>query len=125
MSAASSVFEVNTDILKAAKFLANSKTAPAPAQQVAESLLAGKLDLRRPDTPQTFDQLTARLKVSRMRHIVRNEPLNSIRWVDLALAHVIVGDLAKAEQALRVALSAYPGQQTCSSRRDSILGAEG
>lgn len=42
------------------------------------------------------------------RALVRREPRNAVRWVDLALAEVNLGELHRAERSMRVALQLQP-----------------
>lgn len=49
-----------------------------------------------------------RERVATNRRILREEPRNAIRWVDLALAHLALGNVETSERALRVALALSP-----------------
>ena len=93
--------------LQAAKFLAYDESAPPAARSISHSILSPKV-VEPLDTDPVFDEQTARQRAYLMRSITRSEPLNAIRWIDLALMHVNLGALTKAESEVKIALRLEP-----------------
>jgi tetratricopeptide (TPR) repeat protein len=67
-----------------------------------------------PDAPRDSDREDADVghraqrRVASLRAIVRREPRNAVRWVDLGREYLVLGLLEQAEKCLRVALSLQP-----------------
>jgi tetratricopeptide (TPR) repeat protein len=61
----------------------------------------------------TFDVrvLDHRERVADLRSILAREPRNTVRWVDLALEHLALGNYQKSHQAMRVALDLSPNDR--------------
>lgn len=65
------------------------------------------------EEPETFDDEEEhwRARARNDRLILRREPRNPIRWTDLALAHINLGNQSEAEAAMRVAVSLAPSNR--------------
>jgi Flp pilus assembly protein TadD len=50
----------------------------------------------------------SRERIGSLRSALRAEPRNSLRWVDLAREHLILGDVDKSNKAMRIALNLAP-----------------
>jgi len=93
---------------EAARFLmARNSEAPLAAREVAQRILATEegdvqprvvVDVSLPHADQIFDRIRL------MRSRLRNEPRNSILWVELARAYALVGLEGKAEKAMDIAV---------------------
>lgn len=60
------------------------------------------------DSGPLFNEREFRERVGFMRAILRREPRNSIRWADLALSYVGLGQMEQAERAIGIALNLAP-----------------
>lgn len=86
----------------------------------AESMVMNlKDDLRRLESSKRHDALPVvidrdesfdawRTRVKRCRIVLRQEPRNALRWTDLALAHVTLGNIEAAERSLLIAHGLSP-----------------
>ena len=45
------------------------------------------------------------MRVARLRRIVRRQPRDALHWLDLALAHTVLGNAAPARKAITIAIS--------------------
>ena len=79
-------------------YVLRQKTLSGVIRKIAESRLAGLV--KPSDDYKTL--------VALHRKALKDNPRNGIRWVELARLHLILGDKAKAERALRIALSLNP-----------------
>jgi tetratricopeptide (TPR) repeat protein len=46
-----------------------------------------------------------RERIARLRRIVRRQPRSALQWLDLALAHTVLGNLRQAQKAINVAMA--------------------
>lgn len=96
----------------AARYLVERPWAGRNSVAMAEALL------REPTSRDPFtasglvETYGARIKrLSRLRVIVRSEPRNAVRWVDLALAHTGLGQKEKAAREISIALAVGPSSR--------------
>jgi Flp pilus assembly protein TadD len=116
--------EVTPDVLSAATLLEQDESATEVSRQLAHWMVAGQPhDADDVDEGASIDLERMRRRVTRMRGIVRAEPRNVIRRVDLALAHLNLGAVTKAERELEVALQLAPDNRYVlrSAARLSVL----
>ena len=66
-----------------------------------------------PEEPEALgdDEAHWRARAHNDRAILRREPRNPIRWTDLALAHINLGNQNEAESALRIAVQLAPSNR--------------
>jgi tetratricopeptide (TPR) repeat protein len=97
---------------RAARLVRTTPDAGAAAQSLADHVL-GDLpaidDVVRAAEP--FDQRTARARAREMRRILREQPRNAVRWVDLALVHVNLGQLTHATREMEFATKLAPNNR--------------
>lgn len=74
--------------------------------EVAERLVAG--ERMRRDSVQDVQETDSRARIRTLRDVLAREPRNAVRWVDLARSYAILGQLAKAERAMEVAVRLAP-----------------
>lgn len=96
-------------VTQAARLVRDIPDAGPAAQSLADHIL-GDLpaidDVVRAAEP--FDEQTARARAREMRRILKEQPRNAVRWTDLALVHVNLGQLAKARHEMDIAVRLAP-----------------
>lgn len=100
---------LDDDIAAASEFVKQSSKASPVLHEVASRSVA-PADAGSIGDP-SFDRASARHRVHVMKAITKREPLNAVRWVDLALAHVNLGELRAADRELKVALQLAPSNR--------------
>jgi tetratricopeptide (TPR) repeat protein len=96
-------------VTEAAWLVRELPDAGRAAQSLADHVL-GDLpamdDVARAAEP--FDEQTARARAHEMRRILREQPRNAVRWTDLALVHVNLGQLVQARHEMEIATRLAP-----------------
>jgi tetratricopeptide (TPR) repeat protein len=96
-------------VSEAARLVRGIPDAGPAAQSLADHVL-GDLpaidDVARAAEP--FNEQTARARAREMRRILRDQPRNAVRWTDLALVHVNLGQLAQARREMDIAARLAP-----------------
>ncbi len=91
--------------IDAAHYLLATPGAPSNARDLARALLGEGLhrtaEIDKPELD--FDAIRGRAR--ELRRIIKAESRNAVRWVDLALAHTVLGHPRQAERELRTALA--------------------
>jgi tetratricopeptide (TPR) repeat protein len=86
----------------------------------AGSAVQGLADLVLGDIPaiddvaravEPFGEQSARARAREMRRILRDQPRNAVRWTDLALVHVNLGQLAQARREMEIATRLAPNNR--------------
>jgi tetratricopeptide (TPR) repeat protein len=98
------VGKVTDEAIRAAHYVMAQQEAPTPVVFLAESLLAGEQTTNDAQLSEATDE-ARRERVSRLKSILRREPRNSVRWVDLAWVYTALGQPLSAEHAMRIALN--------------------
>lgn len=86
--------------------------AGSAAQSLADHVLGDVPaidDVARAAEP--FNEQTARARAREMRRILREQPRNAVRWTDLALVHVNLGQLAQARHEMEIAARLAPNNR--------------
>ncbi len=98
-------------VQQAARFLVD-RNVDLEVISIAKRVLSGRSGVPNPTNPISFDPDLARVQIraeiNRLKFRVRQYPKNAVAWIDLARLYVAIGQTAKAEQAIRVAISLAP-----------------
>lgn len=102
----------DAEAVAAARFIGSEKGSSDAQRYLARWFLTPNDDsISIEENTGTFNTEQARARVKRMRGIVRAEPLNAVRWVDLALSHLNLGAIEAAEREVMIALQIAPGNR--------------
>ena len=97
------------DVRDAAQLVRGMADAGAAAQSLVDHIL-GDIppmdDVVRAAEP--FDEQTARARARDMKRILNEQPRNAVRWTDLALVHVNLGQLSQARHEMDIATRLAP-----------------
>lgn len=101
--------ESDMSVTRAARLVLESE-APPSSKEMARHVL-GTATIGSVKDRSAMADINWRGRANTARRIVRSEPDNAIRWVDLSLAHVNLGELDKAFRELTIAQSLSPGNR--------------
>lgn len=98
------------DATEAAKFvLSEDSGASTPARDIARRILTpGDVVEDESITYSTYNREVVSKRVRVLRLLSQEQPHNPIVWMDLALSYSTVGELRKADRAVKVAVSLAP-----------------
>lgn len=102
VAAAALVLGVPERARDAARFILSSECSPTAAlRHLAQHVLS-------PTDPSEEDRGQPSVRIRLLRAIVREDPRNAIRWVDLAREYAILGLLEKSKFAMKVGINLAP-----------------
>lgn len=101
--------EADERVRTAAAELANASSEVARNLSNAVLGIAGR-QADHAEAP-TMSRSVTMLRIRKLKEIVERDPRNALAWVDLALAQTVLGNVAAAEQPIRISLAQAKGNR--------------
>jgi len=95
------------DIVRVAKEVA-ANTKHSMMRIIAESFLVEESLWSVPNSPKEYD---SRIQIAKIKAILKREPRNSVRWVDLAREYLVLGHREHSVKSMRIALALTPNDR--------------
>jgi tetratricopeptide (TPR) repeat protein len=105
---ASIVVGVTPETRNAAELVSASPSTPAMLAQTANWILRQADGIGDEPAPSTNSEHQRHRDIAELRHGLRSNPRNAVRWVELARHYVNEGHRNKAETAIRIAVNIAP-----------------